>query len=115
ADRIALVVVVEHAADPAPRSVAGRHEPNLLIRALVRRGFPRISRERRKLLVAPLLVEQEIRLITLTALLVLGQPGRRSDLREAEIGDDLDAEEPVRLIVRLEEAVPGFVPPGAER
>src|SRR5690606_30538227 len=115
ADRVALVVVVEEAPDPAPRPVAGRDQADLLVHPLVARCFARVGRERRKLLVAPLLVEEEIRLIPLTHLLVVREAGRGGELGEAEVRDDLDAEEPVLLLVRLEEPVRGFVTPRAER
>src|SRR5690606_6545049 len=76
ADRVARIVVVEDSADPAPRSAPVRDEPDLLVRALVAGGFPRIGGKRRKLLVAPSLIEQEVRLIPLTVLLEIGKSGR---------------------------------------
>src|SRR5690606_24770755 len=115
ADRVALVVVVEEAPDPAPRPVPGRDEPDLLVDPLVGRRLARVGGERRKLLVAPLLVEEEVRLIPLADLLVARQAGRGRELGETEVRDDLDAEEPVLLIVRLEEPVRGFVAARAER
>ena len=75
----------------------------------------RVRGELRKVLVAVVEVHQQVGLVALAVRLELRRTGGRRQLGESEVPGELEREQLVLLVVRLEQPVARHVPAGVER
>ncbi len=109
-----MQAVVEAAHDPAEGTLARRHQPQFLIEGALLRVFSSECGERREGLVAVLQGNQQVGLVALPLLVVAGHARGRGEFGEAEVGRDLEREQLVLALARLEHPCARLVAIGAK-